>query len=160
MQRDSRFHPPLTASSIFQSVKLPLRKGPSQEIRGTPTLLLTPFSGGKSPGLSNPSALIPLSAKWPSVTGPPRTGAGRVRECTSQSFKAASLPCPSTSSREVGEGETDLQLQPRQLSTFSAFLVKGKKEKRIKSPLLFCFLFLFSNLLFCPELVLLEIPCS
>lgn len=86
-------------------------------------------------------------------------GAGRVRECTTQSFKAASLPCLSTSSGEVGEGETDLQPQPRQLSTFLLFLSREKK-KRIKSPFLFCFLFLFSNLLFCPELVLLEIPCS
>jgi len=62
MQRDSGFHPPLTKSSNFGSVKLPLRKGSSQETGGSPALHLAPFSGSKSPGLPNPSALTPLFA--------------------------------------------------------------------------------------------------
>lgn len=86
---------------------------------------------------------------------------GGITQMYHAKLEGSISPLPIHMLRRSREGERDLQLQHCQLSTFVLFLSgKKKKKKRTKSPFCFVSFFLFANLLFCPELVLLEIPCS
>lgn len=83
-------------------------------------------------------------------------GTGRMRE---YKHKASRLhPSPSHPHIPEKRGGRERPAAPAPPTQHFCAVLSGEKEreKKLKSPFLFCSRFLFANLLFCPELELLK----